>query len=600
MGRSVRIDEGPWSGAPFVVRVRRSGQLGIIERGTPDDVPVELVRLATAMFRTSLTKCSFLWRPNSDAMLCRVTVELHTDGSVDHVLLAGEQITELPHGLSGRELEVLTLLVTGRGNVQVAEDLFISDRTAASHIKNVLQKLGMPTRTAAATYALDAGLLQVPLPGATEYYAKLSVGRLVRAAAVDQSSTVSTHRRPSAPGIIHRRRRKLVVGAAVPRTGLGRDDGREMLNGLQLAMDEINAAGGVRGREVKPLLVDVDVTSSVSVRSAFDQLLSGGADVLTSGYLAAQDVAHEIAGDSGIPYLHAATSGVMERAVQNDLGRFGHVFQVCASDTSYAPAFVSYMQSLCDAGHWRSPSKRLVVLQKNWSHVDFGVSAAASLAEESGWQLEVVPVTGSNADGGWARAVQQALTEPAAAVMIGSYFVEDVEQAVLALHDSGSPTLAYAIYAPSVPAFRDRLGAAAEGVLWATMTGTYSDTRGVAFSRRYTRRFGVRPGRSHAGLAYDRMHRIALAWRMSEDLTDPGEVATALRSHPYRGVNGTYNFDTPGQAAQGFAGPVGDPSLAQPQLIFQIQDGAQVIVSGGPFTTGEFRLPGSLEMSSGR
>jgi branched-chain amino acid transport system substrate-binding protein len=568
------------------VQVRRSGRLGLVERGTAGDVPDHLTRIAARMWTAGLFRCGFHWSPDG-ARVCRVDLEIRREGDFEHVLLTGRPVEELPHRLSLRELEVLTLLIAGLGNAEIAGQLDISQRTAATHVNHVLQKLGVPTRTAAATYALDAGLLHVPLPGLAEQFTKLSVGRLL--ASVDAPAVPAPRRQPEA-----QRRRELIVGAALPLTGKGSEDGQEMLNGLQLAVEEINGSGGIRGRSIRTAVMDIDVTASSSVRTAFESLLRSGVDVLTSGYLAAQDVAHEIAGTSGVPYLHAATSGVMERAVQDDKTRFGRVFQVCASDTNYAPNFVAYMTSLRDRGLLPHGSSRLVVLHKDWRHVDFGIGEATALAERDGWQLESVTVNGPERGDGWARAVLTALRVPPAAIMIGSFFVDDAVQAVATLRVSGAPTLAYSIYAPSVPAFRRQLGEAAEGVLWATMTGTYSDRNGIAFARRYAHRFGRVPGRSHAGLAYDRMQRIALAWRLCGDLSDPDEIGNHLRSQPYRGVNGTYNFDTPGQAAQGFDGEHGDPSMAQPHLIYQIQDGAQVIVRGGPFRTGDFRRPAHL------
>jgi DNA-binding CsgD family transcriptional regulator len=56
--------------------------------------------------------------------------------------------------LSPRELEVLALLVDGASNAAIASALFISLRTARAHVANILAKLDVPTRTAAASLAL--------------------------------------------------------------------------------------------------------------------------------------------------------------------------------------------------------------------------------------------------------------------------------------------------------------------------------------------------------------------------------------------------------------------------------------------------------------
>ncbi len=57
--------------------------------------------------------------------------------------------------LTPRELEVLRLLREGCSNRVIAERLFISDRTAQTHVQHILDKLGVPTRGAAAVAAVE-------------------------------------------------------------------------------------------------------------------------------------------------------------------------------------------------------------------------------------------------------------------------------------------------------------------------------------------------------------------------------------------------------------------------------------------------------------
>jgi DNA-binding NarL/FixJ family response regulator len=75
-----------------------------------------------------------------------------------------------PAGLTPRELEVLRLLVEGRSNRQIAEQLFISGKTASVHVTNLLAKLGVHSRLEAAAMARRLGLEkatgpQVKAPG---------------------------------------------------------------------------------------------------------------------------------------------------------------------------------------------------------------------------------------------------------------------------------------------------------------------------------------------------------------------------------------------------------------------------------------------------
>ncbi len=62
-------------------------------------------------------------------------------------------------GLTARELEVLTLVATGRTNRAIADDLFISEKTVARHVSNIFIKLGLSSRSAATAYAYEHDLV---------------------------------------------------------------------------------------------------------------------------------------------------------------------------------------------------------------------------------------------------------------------------------------------------------------------------------------------------------------------------------------------------------------------------------------------------------
>jgi DNA-binding NarL/FixJ family response regulator len=72
-----------------------------------------------------------------------------------------DRVQELQHTaeavgpLSAREIEVLRLVAAGRTNHAIAAELFVSERTVHRHVSNIFDKLGVNSRTAAASYAIQ-------------------------------------------------------------------------------------------------------------------------------------------------------------------------------------------------------------------------------------------------------------------------------------------------------------------------------------------------------------------------------------------------------------------------------------------------------------
>jgi two-component system, NarL family, response regulator LiaR len=76
-------------------------------------------------------------------------------------LMREVRIPETPEALTERETEVLKLLARGQANKQIARNLYIGEKTVKTHVRRILMKLSVRSRTQAALYAARTGL--VPL-----------------------------------------------------------------------------------------------------------------------------------------------------------------------------------------------------------------------------------------------------------------------------------------------------------------------------------------------------------------------------------------------------------------------------------------------------
>jgi DNA-binding CsgD family transcriptional regulator len=124
--------------APYEIALAR-GLLGAAERNLGDEEGAELE------FDAALEVFDRLGAAPDAA---RITAERRAAGPRT---MAGS--------LTGREVEVLRLVATGKTNRAIAEDLSISEKTVARHIANIFTKLDLSSRSAATAYAYEHKLL---------------------------------------------------------------------------------------------------------------------------------------------------------------------------------------------------------------------------------------------------------------------------------------------------------------------------------------------------------------------------------------------------------------------------------------------------------
>jgi DNA-binding CsgD family transcriptional regulator len=73
------------------------------------------------------------------------------DGLADPAQALNGNGERASHGLSAREAEVMSLIADGRTNGQIAEHLFLAEKTVKNHVRRIYAKLGVGRRVDAIT-----------------------------------------------------------------------------------------------------------------------------------------------------------------------------------------------------------------------------------------------------------------------------------------------------------------------------------------------------------------------------------------------------------------------------------------------------------------
>lgn len=93
--------------------------------------------------------------------------QVHLSPEAAARLVKEVQIPGSPETLTERETAVLRLLAHGSANKQIAHELNIGEQTVKTHVSNILSKLQLQSRTQAALYAVDRGLVSAAEVGRT-------------------------------------------------------------------------------------------------------------------------------------------------------------------------------------------------------------------------------------------------------------------------------------------------------------------------------------------------------------------------------------------------------------------------------------------------
>ena len=141
--------------------------IGAIRRELPD---VEVIALTSVLDDSSVIGAvragaiGYLLKDTEADDLCRA-IKAAAAGQVQLSPKAAARLMrevrapDSPEALTDREVDVLRLLAQGQANKQIARNLSIGEKTVKTHVSNILAKLGVPSRTQAALYAVRIGLV---------------------------------------------------------------------------------------------------------------------------------------------------------------------------------------------------------------------------------------------------------------------------------------------------------------------------------------------------------------------------------------------------------------------------------------------------------
>ncbi len=378
----------------------------------------------------------------------------------------------------------------------------------------------------------------------------------------------------------------IVIGVPTAQSGpVGVADQQDWLNGITLAVEEINAVGGVAGRSLATKVVDIDILTPEGTVAAFQNLSESGVHAIASSFVLIPQPAMDAAAASGVPYLHGNTQTASLDLFKSDPKKYRNIFQIDVAESWYGSGFIKFLSNLKASGQWTPKNNKVHIVQEQIAYTQVISQATQDAIAASGGEWELGGVTDIQFPvQDWSPVIRALKDSDSGIIMIDHWVAAELAAFTQNFaYDPVPGALVYLQYGPSQPEFLDLAGEAANGFIWGSVIGTYADERGQAFRSAYQARFPGTMGMVYTGSGYDTVQLLSQVWAN----TDPSNfdaVGDAIRAASYRGVCGTYTFGNDTQSGTSYPNQTADPESGQAHLIFQVQDGEHKIISPDPFT----------------
>jgi branched-chain amino acid transport system substrate-binding protein len=385
----------------------------------------------------------------------------------------------------------------------------------------------------------------------------------------------------------------ILIGIPTAQSSMaGVADHGDWLNGATMAIEAINAAGGVNGRMLKAEVVDIDILSPEGTVGAIQALNARGVHAIASSFVIIPQPAMDAAAATGVPYLHGNTSYSSVQLVADNPERYRNIFMIDPDETWYGYGFVRYLDRLVAGGQWEPANRRIHIVQEQVAYTQVISQAAQKAIAESGGAWELAAVTDIQFPVQDWTPVISALKAEGAGVVFISHWVA-AELAAFAQQFAFDPvpgSLVYLQYGPSQPEFLDLARGAGEGMIWGTVLGTPRSDAGKAFREAYMAKHGENMGEVYTASSWDTIHMLAEVWK-TVDPSDFDAVGKAVRALRYEGISGTYTFDRAQQRPLNYPWETDTLSEGMPHLIYQVQDNKHTIILPEELAEAGYRTP---------
>ncbi len=331
------------------------------------------------------------------------------------------------------------------------------------------------------------------------------------------------------------------IGVPTLITGVGAPMGTDIVAGIGLAIEKINAEGGVLGKPIEAVYADTKGCSAEDCALAADLMDKAGVVALFPGAFFGPAGIHAF-GKMDQPMFHGSASKELVDAVVDNMDEYRNVFQICASETPYGSNAYEILTSKIP---YELPNKKVALLGGDITYDMVIQQSFEDIAVKNGWEVVLDDTYPYGTTEFGAQLSKIRAEKPA--IIFGCLTSNDSAVAFMnQFLQNPTDSLVYIQWSPASPEFIKLLGDKANGVCWQTLFGYLPTEDNQKWVDEFSTKFGRAPGATWPAAMDDALH----IWKTAvEAVGDPkaydkiDEYLENLSDHPYKGRCGTYGMD---------------------------------------------------------
>lgn len=375
------------------------------------------------------------------------------------------------------------------------------------------------------------------------------------------------------------------IGLLAPLTGPAAADGQEFQRGVQMAIDEANAAGGVDGHTFELVIGDVKDQSAANVTSAVERLL-GDPDVhfMLTGYASLTNFEIDNMAEAEMPYMLAATSQQTKDIIAPAPDKYSCCWSLTPSFDAYNTDVTYFVEKLAKDGKVALASKKVAIISSDNAYSKTISEGMKKTFKENGWTITVDEIVPFGEVTDWRAILTKVRADVPDVVINTDYLPGNSASFLNQFLEQPTKSLVFLQYAPSVPEFVELTGAKSNGVVYNLLGGPLTspkNPRAEEVATKFKTKYGVESGTYGVGL-YEMVNVYFDALKKAGDPTDHAAVMKALGETDKQVAAGRLKFDPATHLAM-----QGDDYI--PITFFQIWDGQRTLISPEKYATGEYK-----------